>query len=552
MAGDNEYKQLKLKVQRLSQEILQEKKATATYKDIIEDPKTSDKDRKKYKEMYDASIADARRLQIESSATEKELNKVLGKTSLDFVNKKYNNLKKELDIQLDPNSKKAKSIQKEIDALVPEYQDAYSKSIGTQISAAVAKNKMVKGNIPSLGDNAQVTPASSQTPATTLTKPTSAVTPGKLPAKKEEKPLLSNLPGKLPETPVAINPVTGEKIKVSDIKPAKGQPTTPAVVGPNALPPVDKTGAALNIIEDKFALSQALFNNVPGLKTIYEKYIDPKSGMTDDEFIKLVRQDTWYRKNSKEIKARFVQFYNYQDMKNSGQADGSTDYEMQIKKIENNLRKNAAIMGSDVGSDPNALTKMAENLYITNRSEDESFITDLLATSIRPINSIIGGKPTLGYSGEALRNYTALLQTARDNGFQMSDILPGGANEQQVLAGIASGKIDIGRVAQDARKLAAQGQPQYVRDLLSQGYNLSQVFAPYRQTMATVLDIQDPNQIDLNDPLLRTAITDKGDMNLYDFKKALRQDSRWQYTEQAKADVSQAALGVLRDFGFQG
>jgi hypothetical protein len=41
-------------------------------------------------------------------------------------------------------------------------------------------------------------------------------------------------------------------------------------------------------------------------------------------------------------------------------------------------------------------------------------------------------------------------------------------------------------------------------------------------------------------------------MNLYDFRKQLRQDSRWQYTAQAKEDVSTAALQVLRDFGFQG
>jgi hypothetical protein len=165
---------------------------------------------------------------------------------------------------------------------------------------------------------------------------------------------------------------------------------------------------------------------------------------------------------------------------------------------------------------------------------------------------MLGGKVTEGYSGQALDDYTELLKTARENGFQISDILPGGTNEQQVLQGIASGKIDINRVAQDARKLAAQGQPQYVRDLLSQGYNLSQVFAPYRQTMAAILEIDDPNSIDLNDPLLRSAITDKGDMNIYDFKKALRADSRWQYTEQARQDVSTAALQVLRDFGFQG
>jgi len=41
-------------------------------------------------------------------------------------------------------------------------------------------------------------------------------------------------------------------------------------------------------------------------------------------------------------------------------------------------------------------------------------------------------------------------------------------------------------------------------------------------------------------------------MNLFDFKKALRQDQRWQYTDQARQDVSATALNVLRDFGFQG
>jgi hypothetical protein len=70
--------------------------------------------------------------------------------------------------------------------------------------------------------------------------------------------------------------------------------------------------------------------------------------------------------------------------------------------------------------------------------------------------------------------------------------------------------------------------------------------------MANILEIGDPDQIDLNDPTLRAAITDKGDMNVYDFKRLLRRDDRWQYTEQAKQDVSTAALDVLRDFGFQG
>jgi hypothetical protein len=69
--------------------------------------------------------------------------------------------------------------------------------------------------------------------------------------------------------------------------------------------------------------------------------------------------------------------------------------------------------------------------------------------------------------------------------------------------------------------------------------------------MANILEL-DESQIDLNDPTLRMGINEKGDLNLYDYSKALRQDSRWQYTGNARKEVSDSALTVLRNFGFQG
>jgi hypothetical protein len=352
----------------------------------------------------------------------------------------------------------------------------------------------------------------------------------------------------LPSTPATT--VTPDTNKVPTVK----TPKTPTVKTPSV--PAAKTASeleaeALNVAAGQdFALSETLFKNIPSLNVLLKKYVAEK--WSPDKLRKAIRDDVWYKQNSKEIRERFIQYYNYRDMQASGQAIGSTNYETEINKIEAYLKKRAVELGSAAASDPAAIRKAAENLYITNKSEDESFITDFLAASIRPVSGMIGGQGTEGYSGQALDNYQKLVKTARENGFQLSDIIPGGSTEVQVLQNIASGKLDIDRVIQDARKLAAQGQPQYVRDLLAQGYNLDQVFKPYRQTMATILEIDDPDSIDLNDPLLRSAISDKGDMNIYDFKKALRADSRWQYTEQAKQDVSTAALQVLRDFGFQG
>ena len=69
--------------------------------------------------------------------------------------------------------------------------------------------------------------------------------------------------------------------------------------------------------------------------------------------------------------------------------------------------------------------------------------------------------------------------------------------------------------------------------------------------MASVLEIN-PETIGLDDQLLRSAIGPDKEMSLYDYQKMLRKDNRWQYTNQAKEEVSDTALRVLRDFGFQG
>jgi hypothetical protein len=69
--------------------------------------------------------------------------------------------------------------------------------------------------------------------------------------------------------------------------------------------------------------------------------------------------------------------------------------------------------------------------------------------------------------------------------------------------------------------------------------------------MSKVLEIN-PDTITLNDPVLRSAIKPEGEMSIYDFQKALRKDPRWQYTNNAKDEISGSVTKVLQDFGFKG
>jgi hypothetical protein len=101
------------------------------------------------------------------------------------------------------------------------------------------------------------------------------------------------------------------------------------------------------------------------------------------------------------------------------------------------------------------------------------------------------------------------------------------------------------------RSTAKIGLPDKVAGLLDNGIDLETVYSPYKRLMASTLEIA-PDSISIDDSTLRTAIGPEKEMSLYDFQRSLRKDPRWQYTDQARESVSEAALGVLRDFGFMG
>jgi exonuclease VII small subunit len=558
-----EKQRLKDEVMRLENSIAYANRGIKTSKQFAEGVDYSEELRAKSLAKLEDDEAKVKDLKKKLEKAKKSLNDIVaeersekGKEKAKVIEDKYAKLEEALALQLDPESDSAEKIRDDMEALVDDYQSALTAVNKRPASIASARAKLFGKKIATFG--APEKEAKPQAKPRVVAEQVVETPVAGVTGQTDKKPTPDKVTPSKPKVKQEVttrNPVTGEVIKVSDIKPATGEAPEKVEVGPNALPPVDRTAGGLGIAE-KYDLSEALFKNVDSLNKIYEQYVNPKSKMTDEEFIRRIQNDVWYKKNSKGIKQRFVQYYNYQDLVKTGQIDpavpGTTQYEQDIESIVRSLEKRAAEIGSAAASNPTALRQAAENLYITNKEKDTTFVDDLLASSIRAVAGTIGGKTTEGYSGEALKNYNELVKAARNNGFQLADIIPGGASVDQVLQGVATGKIDVNRVIADARKMAAQGQPQYVRDLLAQGYNLDQVFKPYRTAMANVLEIGDPDQIDLNDPLLRSAITDKGDMNLYDFKKQLKADNRWQYTENARQEVSTAALSVLRDFGFQG
>jgi len=141
-------------------------------------------------------------------------------------------------------------------------------------------------------------------------------------------------------------------------------------------------------------------------------------------------------------------------------------------------------------------------------------------------------------------NTQSLQLIAKANGVTLSP-----QEIEQYNLDIRNGK-DINVVKNQIRNLAGIGRPDNIKKLLAEGTDLSTIYAPYKRTMATLLEL-DPESIDINDTTLQTAIGDK-ELPIYEFRKVLKKDPRWQYTNNAREEVSSKALRVLRDFGFQG
>lgn len=147
--------------------------------------------------------------------------------------------------------------------------------------------------------------------------------------------------------------------------------------------------------------------------------------------------------------------------------------------------------------------------------------------------------------GTNLDNSQLIAETARLNGVTVTP-------EQMLgyLSDIKNGK-KIGAIQQNIRNIAGTGYPENIKKLIAEGNDLLTIYSPYRRTMAAELELNE-NAIGLEDPSLQAAIGPDREMTLFDFKKNLRKDNRWQYTENARQEASSLVSTVLKDFGFMG
>ena len=165
--------------------------------------------------------------------------------------------------------------------------------------------------------------------------------------------------------------------------------------------------------------------------------------------------------------------------------------------------------------------------------------------------ALSGSKFEVGKTGGTqATNYNSLLSIATRNGISVS-LLPkvlGFDSIDQVLKELQTG-ASIDDFTQKIRNYAKTAMPDYVKKLIDQGQDLTDIINPYRATISDVLEIP-YNSIDVTDKNIQNALA--SNISLADLRKQLRKDDRWQYTDTARSEVANVTRQVLQDFGFMG
>ena len=342
-----------------------------------------------------------------------------------------------------------------------------------------------------------------------------------------------------PDTPV-ITPKPPAKTP----KPKPGEPT-PAPVAKKALT-IDEI---IDAVANEYGSIDTIFKTDPGLQTLLRKAIgkdgvpNTDDDLTVDQFTNELENTDWFKTNASAVRQRGFYKRQFDDLVRKG---GNLEDLYKTTEYGRGLRFTQQVIADEIKKVGASLTP--EEIDLISRDIYDLGYENQKAIVSQRIRAKIAYKPGGIVGGEAGENLAELRKTAKANGLDLEKNF--GSSIQGWLQNLAQGE-SVETFKQIIRSTAKLGLPEKVSSLIDQGVDLDTIYSPYKRLMASVLEIN-PETISLDDQVLRSAIGPDKEMSLYDYQKMLRKDNRWQFTNQAKEEVSDTALRVLRDFGFQG
>ena len=287
-----------------------------------------------------------------------------------------------------------------------------------------------------------------------------------------------------------------------------------------------------------------LLKNVPELKAIYDTVRDPVTGKylyNAAAIVDLITSSSWYLENGPTVAGNISARYKF----------GEKYYQQKINEFKISISGLATAIGLDM-TDPDTadyLSSLAETAYLNNWDND--YIENTIISNKDIFGKIQGG--AYATAVQDLASYSNLM------GFPMSE--QSRADYQRRLIGSTTKEgLRVRAMPDDIKReinaKAAQLYP-FLTDDFTAGRTLWDVTSVQRKKWADLLEV-DEDTLDWNDPLWKdgkifSMVDEKtGKMVMrpsWDAEKLIKQDERWQYTENATRLYEGYGIGMLNKFG---
>ncbi len=273
------------------------------------------------------------------------------------------------------------------------------------------------------------------------------------------------------------------------------------------------------------------------IKLVKERINSSATGeITQDEFDELARDVPWFKKYDDTQEESLI-------AKAIDAQKGSTVYADRIATAKSVLKSRGEVLG--VVFTEEELDNLAELSAFDALTQGE-----IEQEKIRPAVSdlISGGGESTGLSGRIQSEIGDWLSL---NGIMMS------ATEvaRYVESGVFGGS-NVETIKADIRKTYMSGAYPAWSDRINSGSDIWDISSPYRGEIAKMLEV-DKDTVSFDDPLLMKglqSVNAEGKpviVPLYDFKKMIRKDARWDKTDNALDEYTSAGNSLLTMFGLR-
>lgn len=253
-----------------------------------------------------------------------------------------------------------------------------------------------------------------------------------------------------------------------------------------------------------------------------------------NRFVAKLRDTKWFKTHSASVRNAIMQ-----------ETSDPETYKAGVDQMFATARDAWGSMFGHAGLDNKRLRTWAETAYRMGWTQAQ--LVDRMTRGDR-LKRVLRNKE-LG--GTAAEMDTQIKQMARLYGVNL-----GGDWRRRQVAKLVKGNDTIGGVQKRMQDLAMREYKAFA-DRIAGGESVMDVAEPYIQTMASLLEMN-PEDIALNNRLIQKALkqtTEDGKpaaMDLSDFARAVRQDKRWEYTDNAREEMASLTAEIARSFGHLG